>query len=64
MIEINFYAFVNFKQNIWAKLLSMAKFEYNIAKNGSTNNLLAKLNYNYHPRIFFKKIPTFALNSQ
>ena len=36
-IEAYLRAFVNFKQNDWAKLLPMAKFVYNNAKNLSTS---------------------------
>ncbi len=37
MIEAYFKVFVNWEQNNWAKLLPMAKFAYNNAKNASTS---------------------------
>ena len=36
-IEAYLQAFVNYKQNDWAKLLPMAKFAYNNIKNASTD---------------------------
>ena len=33
----------------------MAKFAYNNAKNVSTDYILFKFNYNYYPRVAFKK---------
>ena len=54
-IEAYFRAFVNFKQNNWARLLPMAEFVYNNAKNVSIGYILFKLNCRYHPRISFKK---------
>ena len=43
-MEAYLQAFVNFKQNDWARLLSMAEFIYNNAKNASTGHMLFKLN--------------------
>ena len=48
-------AFVNFEQNDWARLLPMAEFAYNNAKNASTGHMPFELNCGYHPRVFFKK---------
>ena len=48
-MEAYLQVFVNFKQNDWAKLLSMVKFAYNNAKNASTGHTPFKLNYGYHP---------------
>ena len=42
-------AFVNFKQDDWARLLLMAKFAYNNAKNASTGHTPFELNCGYHP---------------
>ncbi len=42
-------AFVNFKQDDWARLLPIAKFAYNKAKNASTNHMPFELNCRYHP---------------
>ncbi len=33
----------------------MAKFTYNNVKNASISHILFELNYNYYPRILFKK---------
>ena len=55
MMEIYLWAFVNFKQNDWARLLLMAEFAYNNAKNASTEFTLFKLNCGYHPRVFYKE---------
>ena len=54
-IEAYLWAFVNFEQNDWAKLLPMAKFIYNNAKNASTNYMPFELNCRYHPRDFYKE---------
>lgn len=54
-MEAYLQAFVNFKQNDWARLLSMAEFAYKNAKNASTGHILFKLDFKYHPRIFYKK---------
>ena len=48
-------AFVNLKQNNWAKLLPMAKFIYNKAKNASTGHTPFELNYGYHPWVLYKE---------
>ena len=54
-IETYLQVFVNFGQNDWAKLLAMAEFAYNNAKNASTSHTPFELNCNYHPCVFFKK---------
>ena len=54
-MEAYLRAFVNFEQNNWAKLLPMAKFAYNNAKNASTGHMPFELNCGYHPCVFFKK---------
>ena len=54
-MEAYLRAFVNFKQNDWARLLPMPEFAYNNAKNASTGFTPFKLNYGYHPRVFYKK---------
>ena len=48
-------AFMNFELNDWARLLPMAEFAYNNAKNSSTGHTLFELNYGYHPRVSFKE---------
>ena len=55
IIEAYLQAFVNFKQNDWARLLLMAKFAYNNAKNSSTGHTLFELNCSYHPRVSFEE---------
>ena len=55
IIEAYLQAFVNFKQNDWARLLPMAEFVYNNAKNSSTGHMPFELNCGYHPQIFFEK---------
>lgn len=44
-----FRAFVNIEQNDWARLLPIARFAYNNAKNASTGYTTSELNYGYHP---------------
>ena len=48
-------AFVNFEKNDWVRLLPMAEFAYNNAKNASTGFTPFELNCRYHPRVFYKK---------
>ena len=54
-IEPYLEAFVNWEQDNWAKLLPMAKFAYNNAKNASTGYTSFKFNCGYHPRVSFKE---------
>ncbi len=54
-MEAYLQTFVNFEQNNWARLLSMAEFVYNNAKNASTGHMPFKLNYGYHPRASYKE---------
>ena len=55
MMEAYLRAFVKFKQNNWARLLLIAEFVYNNAKNTSTGYTPFELNCDYHPRIFYKE---------
>ncbi len=48
-------AFVNYKQNDWAKLFLIAEFAYNNTKSASTSHRSFKLNYGYHLRISYKE---------
>ena len=48
-------AFINFEQNNWVRLLSMAEFVYNNAKNVSTGHTPFELNCGYHPRMSYKE---------
>ena len=54
-IKAYLWAFVNFKQNDWARLLPIAEFAYNNAKNLSTGHKSFELNYGYHPCILFEE---------
>ncbi len=54
-IEAYLRAFVNWKQDDWARLLLMAEFAYNNIKNANTGHNPFKLNYGYHPKVFFKE---------
>ena len=54
-MEAYLRAFVNFKQNNWARLLPMAEFAYNNAKNASTGHTPFELNCGYHPRMSYEE---------
>ncbi len=54
-IEVYLRAFVNWKQDDWARLLPMAEFVYNNAKNTSTGHISFELNYGYHLRVSFEE---------
>ena len=54
-MEAYLRAFVNFEQNDWARLLPMAEFAYNNAKNASIGHTPFELNCGYHPRVFYKE---------
>ena len=54
-MEAYLQAFVNFEQNDWARLLPMAEFVYNNAKNASFGHMPFELNCGYYPRIFYKE---------
>ena len=54
-MEAYLRAFVNFEQNDWARLLPMAEFAYNNAKNASTGHTFFELNCRYYPRVFYKE---------
>ncbi len=54
-MEVYLRVFVNFEQNDWARLLLMAEFAYNNAKNASTGHTPFELNCGYHPRASYKK---------
>ena len=53
-IETYLRAFVNWEQNDWARLLPMAEFVYNNAKNASTGHIPFKLNCGFHPQVSFE----------
>ena len=54
-MEAYLQAFINFEQNDWARLLPMAKFAYNNAKNASTGHTPFELNCGYHPRMSYEE---------
>ena len=54
-MEVYLRAFVNFEQNNWAKLLLIAEFAYNNAKNVSNGHTSFELNYGYHFWVFYKE---------
>ena len=54
-MDAYFWAFVNFEQNDWARLLPIAEFAYNNAKNASTGFTPFELNCGYHPRVSYKE---------
>ena len=53
-MEAYLKAFVNWEQNDWARLLPMAEFAYNNAKNASTGHTSFELNCGFHPRVSFE----------
>ena len=63
-IEAYLQAFVNFEQNDWARLLPIAEFAYNNAKNLSTGPTLFELNCGYHPHVFFEEDTNFRSQSK
>ena len=54
-MEAYLRAFVNFEQNDWARLLPMAEFAYNNAKNASTGHTPFELNCGYHPWMSYEE---------
>ena len=54
-MEAYLRAFVNFEQNNWARLVLMAEFTYNNAKNASTGHTPFELNCGYHLCVLYKE---------
>ena len=54
-MKVYFQAFVKFKQNNWARLLPMAEFIYNNAKNASTGHISFELNCGYYSHVSFEE---------
>ena len=54
-MEAYLRAFFNFEQNDWVRLLLMAEFAYNNAKNASTGYTPFKLNCGYYPWVSYKE---------
>ncbi len=55
IIEAYLRAFVNWEQDNWARLLPIAEFAYNNAKNASSGHTPFELNCGYNPRVSFKE---------
>ena len=62
-MEAYFKIFVNWKENNWARLLLMAEFVYNNAKNTSIGHILFELNHNYHSKVLLKEDVNFCSRS-
>ena len=58
------WAFINFKQNDWARFLPIVEFAYNNAKNASTNHTAFELNCGYHFWMFYKEEVDFRSKSK
>ncbi len=54
-MEAYLRAFLNWEQDDWARLLPMAEFAYNIAKNASTGHTPFELNCGYYPKVSFEE---------
>ena len=54
-MEAYLRAFINFEHNDWARLLPIAEFAYNNAKNTSTGHTPFELNCGYHPRMSYEE---------
>ena len=63
-MEAYLRAFVNFKQNDWARLLPMAEFIYNNIKNASNSHMPFKLNCGYHSRMSYEEKVDFHSKSK
>ena len=55
MIKTYLQAFINFKQNDWARLFAMAEIAYNNAKNASTSHTSFEFNCRYHPWVSYEE---------
>ena len=55
IMEAYLRVFVNFKWNDWARLLPIAEFAYNNAKNANIRHTPFKLNCGYHLRMLYKE---------
>ncbi len=54
-MEVYLQAFVNFEQDDWTRLLSIAEFAYNNAKNTSTGHTPFELNCGYYPQASYEE---------
>ena len=55
IMEAYICAFVNWKQNNWARLIPIAEFAYNNFKNVSTGQTPFKWNYGYHLQMSYEE---------
>ena len=54
-MEAYLWAFDNFEQNDWARLLPITEFAYNNANNASTDHTPFEFNCGYHPCISYEE---------
>lgn len=54
-MKVYLQAFINYEQINQVKLILIAKFAYNNAKNASNSHTPFELNYDYYSCIFYKK---------
>ncbi len=54
-MEAHLWAFVNYEKDNWARLLPMAEFALNNAKNGTTGHTPFELNCGFYPRASYKE---------
>ena len=54
-MEAYLQPFVNFEQNVWVRLLPIAKFIYNNARNVSIDHMFFELDYSYHPQMSYEE---------
>lgn len=53
-MEAYLQTILHFEQNDWGRLLPMAQFAYNNAKNASPRQMHFELNYSYHSQVSYK----------
>ena len=63
-MEAYLQAFVIFEQNNWARLLLMAEFAYNNAKNANTGYTPFEPNCRYYPSVSYKENLDFRSKSR
>ncbi len=63
-MEAYLRVFVNWEQDDWARLLPMAEFAYNNAKNTSTGHTPFELNCGYYLRVSFEEDVDLHLRSR
>ena len=63
-MEAYLQAFINFKQNDLVRLLLIAEFTYNNAKNATTSHMPFELNCGFHLCVSFEETSILALNQK